>query len=148
MKKVIQLVIARHGSYTDFHLNDDGKKQMQELGEALKQIFVGKVIILASTTPRAFESAQVVAQILNAQIIQDDLLSDDTGWNWAGILELVMNYSNEYNHIVLITHMSHAEIFPKYFCEKVLGMLIEQEEPGVGKGWIIDCVDRTREKIP
>lgn len=69
-----QLILVRYGQYEDGHLTEEGIETMERAAMRLNDIEIGTSRLLAANTPRAVESAEVLARSLGTQVeICDEL---------------------------------------------------------------------------
>jgi len=98
------LLLIRHGE-NDFvktgklpgrlpgvHLNENGQKQAQALGEALKEVPIKA--IYSSPLERAIETAEPIAKARNLPIIQNPDLRDSDVGKWQGKSLKVLRLTN------------------------------------------------------
>lgn len=77
-------VATRFQGHTDIELNDNGRRQAQELGEKLKQFKIP--IIACSDLKRAHETAKIVTSFHPAKIIISDQLREAHLGDTEGVL--------------------------------------------------------------
>jgi len=138
------LFVARHGNYGgDRRLNDYGRKQMEVLGKAIKEILNrGSVRVISSTAPRALDSSEVlIAQLALPEFEQvpylwsgGDAPMDTYGWMPSGdrLVELVNERKNGADGLVMVTHLEVGEEFPSHYLKKELGR--DEYIRGISKG--------------
>jgi len=98
------LLLIRHGE-NDFvktgklpgrlpgvHLNENGQKQAQALGEALKKVPIKA--LYSSPLERAIETAEPIAKARNLTIIQEPDLRDSDVGKWQGKSLKVLRHTN------------------------------------------------------
>ncbi len=144
------LVVVRHGTYSNGHLDSYGQGQMRNIGLSLKEVVNGsKPLILASTAPRAAESAEIIGELLGVTPEPHELLwsDDEHPQNFSGTLNLIKSKIGESECIILVTHLEYASWFPSYFGQKYLEVNFSDKEIGKGQAWIINCETKERKLI-
>ena len=129
------LFVTRHGDYSSSsdRINDDGRKQMDVLGKAIKQILNGgSAYIMSSTRPRALDSSGVLAVQLalpeefehipylcsGADAPNDSYEWDSCRERLGKLMGLVDERRERADGIIMVTHLEVARDFPSYFLEK------------------------------
>lgn len=148
MKK---LVVIRHGEYdVRYNLNDEGRSQMQNLSAYLVENFKGmKMVILSSSAPRALQSAEVIGEVLELPVEKHKVLwsgGDGYSQNNATVLNLVKE-KDEFDVVMLVTHLEYCEEFPGYFIENALGGEYKPAGSSKGGARILDCETQEMEII-
>lgn len=143
-----RLIIVRHGDYgSDDHLNIDGKREMNKLGDELMTSIINgqRGFILTSPINRAFESAEILRGMLGFQIVANEVLfsNGDHPVDLIASLELIRSYKNIADILIVVTHLEYTNRFHQYFGKNELG--VEFQFGGIGKGqaWDIDCEQKT-----
>ncbi len=84
----MELYFLRHGEadWPDWKKSDDerpltkfGKKEMREVGKFLARLKVRPGLIVTSPLPRAAQTAEIAAELLNAKLREDEALSPGFG---------------------------------------------------------------------
>ncbi len=112
------------------------------------QAEVGQVdglLILTSTAPRAQQSAEVLARILNAPSEEHPVLWSDSQHreNFGAVLALIQERQESKETLVLVTHLEYGERFPRFFGEKELGVAWGVMRPHYAEGCFIDVEAKT-----
>jgi len=154
------LFVARHGQYlNDDRLSDTGKKQMKVLAESMKPILGdgNHTQILSSSAERAYESAEILAEELNVDVLQKFAFlwaGSDSEWkeNKYGdsekIHELVTERRSISDALILVSHLEVTEDYPAFF------NVIEYEDSemwgGIPKGEAVylDLAKREWTRLP
>lgn len=142
------LVVVRHGEYSDGRLNNRGRAQMGTLAEKLRPLTNGAtVLILASTTDRARESARILSSFFSSVgfFEEHEILWSENSHpeDLPGTLELVRSRKNEVDVLVLVTHYEYVVKFPAYFASEELGATMLSRLIGNGEAWVLDCSQKT-----
>lgn len=150
-RNMSRLAIVRHGDDGyDGRLNDIGRRQMQALGEKLAESFdqdSEMALVLSSTAPRAVDSAEILAGLLQAPIEKHEVL-------WSGgihpedleaVYKLVRSMRTRADLLVVVTHFEYAEEFPGFLGQRDLNQPY-RESFGKGEGVVLDyrkrCITR------
>jgi len=152
------LFVMRHGE-TDTATNlfsetltKWGIKMIEKTALKLGKIFEGqKVLIITSDSERAIATTNILNASLKANVIQDPVLrmfGNDLATS-IKTLESVKQYADKYDVIILVTHLENVARFPNYFYNKYLGQIGEEKRENIDNscGWLIDCVNGTKEFI-
>ncbi|MCM2339390.1 MAG: histidine phosphatase family protein [Burkholderiales bacterium] len=118
MKK---LVLIRHGDYVDISLTNEGREQLKELGEKLKNKFSQfSFIILYSPTERTKESKEILERYLNCDTEEVEALRSSGGElnskQVEEILKMIENKSDR-DIVILVTHFEFTTDFPNIYGE-------------------------------
>ncbi len=146
-------IVARHGSYDEsLNLSPSGESQMKRLAQALKQVLdEGSILLLSSSAPRAIQSSQVLSDEIGVAFENfDELWSDNMHReNTTRAMELILDKSSGFDHVIIMTHLEYSESLPFVFAEKELGMseLYLCSVPK-GEAWHINCSKKTCKCIP
>jgi phosphohistidine phosphatase SixA len=141
------LIIVRHGEYDEHgdnkSLNDAGRAQIAALAERIQPYTrEAKVILLASPTMRARQSADILGDAIGVQPEVCGILSAETSYKgfYPQALEEVRRRQHLVDTLILVTHLEYAEEFPQYFIEQELGrMAPPQLSIQKGEGCAVDC---------
>lgn len=140
MKKL--LITCRHGAYdeTTFHLNDDGKWQMEALAACLKPIIEDRMIcILSSEADRAIESAEILRNNLGLNAIErHELLWSESGRrpDYEKAKALVKQMLLTSDIVILVTHLEYTNGFSRYFIDETIGKTLGSFELQKGQARI------------
>jgi len=63
-----QLILIRYGEHKDGHLSEQGTQTMRRAADSLLRVNLDKVRLLAANTPRAIESARIIASSLSVEV--------------------------------------------------------------------------------
>ena len=157
------LFLARHGVYnmSDSRVNDEGKKGLGVLSEAIKNILHGSSAhIVSSTAPWAIDSAEILAVRLGipGKIEREHYLwprpsgshenfSLDSSWD--GVMELIEKRETAADGLIL---MSHHELFyngfPSYYIHEKFGGGSDLGLITKGKAVHIDLEGKAYQIIP
>ena len=130
MKK---LILVRYGQYENGHLTPEGTKVMTHSGERLK-LFVeeNKVAVVASSTPRAFESGKIVADILGTELLVNDSLyaaeEDGKFPDNMQAKEFVESFEDTVEVLIAIASREYIETLPAYILEQPTETHLERGE--------------------
>jgi broad specificity phosphatase PhoE len=102
------LIIMRHGPKNDIGnlIRPEGADEMAKRANALKQLFVGKsIVIYSSPVKRAVESAEIVARTLGVPEVKEDRLlhEDSKDVEAKMMLDRVRSQGDE-DACILVTH--------------------------------------------
>lgn len=165
MRKVIHkeelvldnVFILRHGNYNslDSRLNGSGKEQIESIATRIKPLVQNRrTIILSSPAPRAKDSAIILCKIIDLDettdlIINKILWSDNNHReDFKAAEELIMSYKDNYDVIIVVTHLEYTDRFPYYYGSHQLGIKFDQFlEIEKGQGVNIDCNKKTQSYI-
>ena len=140
------LIVARHGGYTNDHLDQDGIRQIGILTDKLRPV-IGRssVRILTSTAARAQESANILARAFGVQAEAHDVLWSDEHHpqNNSAALLLVQSRGGDVDILMLVTHFEYAKDFPGYFSTTHLGVRLPSVSIKTGQAWVLDCEKKT-----
>ena len=144
MKK---LIVARHGSYgEDMRISSAGREQMVKLAETLKKHIDGcKVVMLSSSAPRAADSAEVLAGLINVPFKEYEVLWSDNRHrrNDQAVLDLIESKKGDADVVIIVTHIEYTDSFPSFYARKVLNAQIFSYGIGKGEAQILDCGQKT-----
>ncbi len=137
------LIVARHGDFnTSLNLSELGKEQISELtGAILKRSDnewgrSGNNIIFSSNVPYVRESADLLASVLGiVEVEESKILADGTV---EGIHELVSDYRERVDGLILVTHVEFASSYPEYFTEIEFGEKIYLPDAGKGEAYSLN----------
>lgn len=142
------LILVRHGEYSGNDLNTYGKRQMEEIAKEIAEALPqgGTFTILASRAPRAAQSADVIAEILNAPFNRNDHASEKF-WSDNGhrqdnnkFMEELEAKKGEADHVIVVSHLEYVRDLPRvitkdfptpadrYERQKGSGIIIKFEE--------------------
>ena len=96
------------GQSAGIHLNERGRNQAQELGEALKEVPIKA--IYSSPLERAMETAEPIARARNLEIIPDSGLRDADVGKWQGKSLKVLRLTNAWK---IVQHSPSRFTFPE-----------------------------------
>ena len=158
------LFLVRHGEYDDEkdkRLNDEGKRQIKILSEAIENILESSsAYIVSSSAQRAIDSAEILAVRLGipgkiekapylwagASGPSGNFSYDDT---WDGVIRFIEERQAIADGLILI---SHCELFRDgyvyHFIHKKLGDKSGPMGIGKGKAVHIDLEGKTYQIIP
>ena len=142
-----RLAIVRHGKYgSDYRLNDQGRAQIQTLAERLNQSFDYEqeiALVLSSIAPRAIDTAEIIAQILQAPVETHELLWSENSHpeNLEEAYKLVQSSRNRADLLVLVTHYEYTEELPALFGRRDLSQRFYQHVKK-GEGIILNYRDK------
>jgi phosphohistidine phosphatase SixA len=141
--KLRYLIIARHGSYDSEGLTPKGNEEIHQLAKALQRYTDdARVKMLSSTAPRAIESTEILACILEVAFSNHEALWSDHDHrvDLPTALKLIESEgSGDCDVLVLVSHFEYAELLPAYFGKEVLGVVFPKKTINKGKALIIDC---------
>ncbi len=124
------LFIIRHASYGPGpRINPQGVHQLKILGKEIQEIVKNdSVLILASTAPRALDSANTLAPFFKNKIIEP------IEYLWSGpdspnnmlpnhphpknLWNIIEERKNKADALLMVSHMEVCDLFPSYFFEK------------------------------
>jgi phosphohistidine phosphatase SixA len=130
MKK---LILVRYGQYENGHLTQEGIRVMTLSGERLK-LFVeeNKVVVVASSTPRAFESGKIVADILGTELLVNDSLyaaeEDGKFPDNMQAKEFVESFEDTVEVLIAIASREYIETLPAYILDQSIETHLERGE--------------------
>lgn len=141
-----QLIIVRHGDYKgDGHLSDQGKKQISQLTFRLKSLLNGDAVtIMSSTAPRAIDSAEIISNILGKNFEKHEILwsGGSRTQNHEAVLNLLGDYEEEADTIILVTHYEYVKEFPKHFAARRLDTVWAEKTLDKGEACVINCKEK------
>lgn len=148
-----QLIIVRHGHYSrDPALNADslteaGQSAMTALCQRLAPI-VGETFlhILTATDRPSMQSTDVIARRFGALISrQKELLCDrDHPENLDVVLDLIRNYDEPAEILVLVTSFRYARDFPRHYGRAELKITVPDAKTiDKAEAVVIDCDKKT-----
>lgn len=140
------LIVARHGEYTDDHLDEYGIHQIGALTDKLRPLLrQASVRILTSTARRAQESANMLAQAFGVQAEAHDVLWSDEFHpeNDSAVLQLIRSRGGDVDVLVLVTHFEYAQSVPECFSISELGVRLPSGPLRKGQAWVVDCQSKT-----
>ncbi len=141
------LAVLRHASYgPDGRINDTGRVQMATVGSKLKRLrdnSAASLVLLSSTAPRALDSADILASILQVDVHAHEVLWSDSKHAQHNEHALTIVQSEvEYDIVVMVTHLEYCVEFPDYFSSRVLGRNVSTlGRSTYGSTQVIDCVN-------
>lgn len=132
LKGMKHLFIVRHGDYgRDDHLNETGKKQMQRVGAAIREIVGDSAYILSSTAPRGIDSAEVLAVQLG---LPKDFETTEDLWTARDspkekkfycdselLLRMIDERRDRADGLILVSHLEICGELPGAFYQKEFG---------------------------
>ncbi len=145
-----KLIVVRHGEYEGRQLTEQGRNQIAKLAPKLKARVEGATfIILASTSIRGQQSAEILAEHLGGEPELHEVLSSepDHPHNHEALLELIKLRQNEADVLILVTHYEYAHGFPSYYAEKAFGENLQHHTVGNGQAVVLHCETRHTELI-
>jgi phosphohistidine phosphatase SixA len=127
------LILIRYGQHQNGHLTPEGVKVMALAGARLKLLIEGKAtVVIASSTPRAFESGKIIADILKSELTIDESLyaaeEDGKFPDNTQAKAFVENFGNNVDVLVAITSREYIETLPAYILEQPLNTNLERGE--------------------
>jgi phosphohistidine phosphatase SixA len=127
------LIVVRHGMAAQSGLSDKGREQISRLGESLTNLVGGRTVIITSPSPRAKESARILAARLRARLEEHECLqaedeADDD--QFERTVELVNQRSGNYETVILATHLPFVKRFPTFWGSKHGHKIPELPEAG------------------
>jgi phosphohistidine phosphatase SixA len=130
MKK---LILVRYGQYENGHLTQEGIRVMTLSGERLKQfVEENKVVVVASSTPRAFESGKIVADILGTELLVNDSLyaaeEDGKFPDTVQAKEFVESFEDTVEVLIAIASREYIETLPAYILDQSIETHLERGE--------------------
>ncbi len=122
------LVIVRHAECgNDVRINAHGREQMQRLFRHLHRLIsTGTILVLASSAPRAVDSAEILVREfdradLDVVFEKHDLLWSDAHHreNIPAALDLLRRSRDRADTVIIVTHLEYASELPERFvlCE-------------------------------
>jgi phosphohistidine phosphatase SixA len=128
-----KLILVRYGQYENGHLTKEGIKVMTRAAERLSMfIGDGEVTVVASVTPRAFESGQIIAKTLGVELLVNDSLyaaeEDGKFPNNMQAKEFVESFGNDDGILVGIASREYIESLPAYILEQSIETHLERGE--------------------
>lgn len=143
---MMRLVIARHGEYNDdLMLSTYGAGQMRRIAEQLRTLGCARVIVLASTAPRASASGDVMRDVLRCGIEYRELLWSDNRHREdpPQVIDLIKQKAEDFDMVVLVTHLEYTDSLPQ-LAGRMLGMSrVPFTSINKGQAWIFDTVNKT-----
>ncbi|MFC1721482.1 histidine phosphatase family protein [Patescibacteria group bacterium] len=144
-----KLIIVRHGDDIGHKLSKDGALQILNLAKKLKsEVNHSSAIILTSPVNRVHQSAEIIAEELDAEVEKQEILrssnEDDTQLDET--LDLVNKQKSDV--VILVTHWEYTQEFPMFFGSKALSVQFGFQNVKKGGTVIIDCKQKTLELIP
>ncbi len=144
------LIFVRHGEYDyNYRLTEAGRHKLRALAEALKPEIEGRgeVLVLASTAPRAADSADVICEVLAVSRRENHevLWEDDSHFREIDEdLNLVRSRADDADVVIVVGHLPHQYLLTAY-ARVALGARFNPDLPdtGKGEGQILDCVEKT-----
>lgn len=142
-----RLILIRHGVDYRSNLTYLGRMQMNSMAEKLQPTLNGsRVGLLASTTIRTRESAGIIGRIIGVEPQVHEVLRSENMHpeDLPKALELVRSKKDNFDVLILVTHLEYVERFPCYFAQEELGgAVFPQQEVAKGEAWDIDCEQKT-----
>jgi phosphohistidine phosphatase SixA len=127
-----RLVLIRYGSHQDGHLTEEGKLAMVKAANNLRPYLTGKsFVVLASTSPRAAESGEIVAKVLGSDLHMSDALyaAEEEGiFPDTAKAATVLQDFNDIDTVVAIASREYIETLPSYLINKTLETNLERGE--------------------
>ncbi len=149
------LFVARHGNYNDSDglLTDWGRRQYFELGAKLKPVAIGSIYIMSSPAPRAYQSAEILAQKLRADKLEKEnlLFPGEAGFDISSadsvvkLTKLVKERGAKTDNLVLVTHAEVCMDLSNYYAQTELGYLKTVGPFPYGSAVRLDCVNKNAE---
>lgn len=120
-----KIITIRHGGYvSNSGLSIRGYYQILELVNKLRPIINNKkVIIFSSKVNRATESAKIIKNELDIDVIETEILGTGLAFNrdFAKVMALIQAYEVDFDIIILMTHLSYVDNFPSYYALEAWG---------------------------
>lgn len=106
-----RIVLLRYGSYTDDHLNDQGKLEMNSCAQQLLPMVSNTTIVLVADVPRAVESAIYLCQVakLPSPLPCEELYAEPEAGITADIEHARQKITSYLNHADTIIAMCSRE---------------------------------------
>ena len=141
-----RLIIVRHGRYrTDGSLSLFGRESIRELVCRLESLVdEGPILVLSSSAKRAYESANILAEALEA-----DFESSDVLWSEQyrparpdTVLSMILSRADDYETVIVVTHLEYVQTLPTHFSKRVLACELRLDHLRRGGACVIDCERR------
>lgn len=123
-----ELILVRYGQYQDGHLTLEGKKTMREAAGRIESYLEKReAMIISAPTPRATESANIIAgklRIAEAQGQSEIYAADEEGVlpDCAVATELILRLGERHLTIIAVASREYIETLPAYILENVFDM--------------------------
>ena len=125
------------------HISELGKIKLEGLILEIRKIIEDSIPkIFTSISPRAIQSANIIAEAFKTDAEQDKILFNNVYERDESILESILELINPDLHevVILVTHIEFTEWFPKFFALRVWNRGGVSEVPLYnGESWFIDC---------
>ena len=160
------LFVARHGKYDSlYRLSEEGKRQIETLGIAIKETLNnGTAYIISSTAPRATESSQILASQLGLSGFEnvpylwtgaDSEASPNYGFDFdinrssnEVIMKVINNRKERADGLIVMAHLEFIQGFPLWFHIKEFGRQALFEEVEKGHALHFDLEHKTNQILP
>mgnify|MGYP001007827864 CR=1 FL=1 len=140
MKKII---LVRYGQYENGNLTEEGINTMTETAGRLKVSGLDKSsVVISSETPRAFQSAKVISEILESKFLVNNSFyaaeEDGVFVDNAKAAQFVNTFSSDVDNLIIVASREYIESFPAYFLETKENTRLER-----GECLVIDCENKS-----
>jgi len=151
------LFVIRHGDNIGNRLTVTGEYQIKALAEDMRAI-VGEIYnghhMISSTSPRALESADIIARAFGLGTFNRNARLWTKGGEGADeedlkvVNALVKRHEDENDVVTLVTHYELVNVYPRYAMRDLFGMDEEIPRPAKGRGIHIDIETESFQLIP
>lgn len=149
--KLQEIIIVRHADFSNAR-EEVAISQGEALADRLEPI-IGPLstIILTSTVKRAWLTAKPICRKFGIRhYTESDILrwlEDADRVKAPRALELIDEYAEKADALVVITHADYLKWLPEALAEKYLGIVFTGGDRGYAQGWVIDIKGKTIEPI-
>ena len=146
-----KIIVARHGYAPMEGLTNRGREQVAELAKGLHTEVVGSVAILASSSRRGTESAEILAEALQCPVTFHEILWKDNyhgGGSFEDIKKLVEKYMEGIDTVIIVGHQDHGGNLLKYLGEKIFQVPVAVSGAiSYGQAYILDLDSKTNKIV-
>ncbi len=152
MKKI---VVIRHGQYdvVSGNLTKQGEGQIENLARSLRQKLLGKTFILTSPAPRTRQTANLLGELLHAEIQEQPILwsggdaPPQTCFDPPAVLEFIVSLQQQVENVMVVTHWEYVETLPRLLSKKFLERPTALRSLARGEAWMIDLESQTTDVV-
>lgn len=146
-----QLVVIKQGRYDDDgQLNDCDLAKLGKLAARVKQAMEGAtVLIVTSPVDRDRESGEILKRAFEVGVEECEVLwlGNFFPEDFPGTLELIREYQNEAEVLVLVTHYEHeyenVKNFSEYFAREKMKVPLGSRPNKNGEAWVLNILEKS-----
>ncbi len=141
-KKLKRVIAIRHGEYSDrtMKLNEEGRQQMQELAERIKQFVLKRQVVevFSSSEIRAVQSAMMMGSLFGVSPIVCRKLNSDEYDDGGEKMSELLTARNGSDVIIAVTHFKSPSGIINAFATRYFQKEVECMESVKGNGCMLD----------